>query len=220
MHDVENQSTGDMIANCEPSDILLELFDVGLPYSQAMAALCLAERCCERHRLTTKSHRKWSSRPGCKRVKPLRDVSNVVQDEPRAEEQGDDEPDPPDEPSSNLRQLDDGTRHVSFGVADEVHVVERLPYTSVVGDVRDGAEGTNPNYGQIGEARAKRLSSVGERHQRELLSRLLLSWRASCCEGLRARERSRSRRQREPRQPAERLDHAFVGVTLWVVMPS
>merc|ERR1712087_266834 len=76
-------------------------------------------------------------------------------------------------------------RHVKFAVQDEVHVVERLPHAAIVGDVRDPEH--DPNYCQLGMARASHLAKLGGKHERDRIVRLLLGWRMACRESRDAR---------------------------------
>lgn len=75
-----------------------------------------------------------------------------------------------------------------------MYLVERLSFTSIVGDLRDP---TNPNYCALGLARDFRLSALGKRHQRDQMVHLLHSWKKASREQREARERSRKRRGRD-----------------------
>ena len=93
------------------------------------------------------------------------------------------------------------SRRVSFAPHQIIYVA-RIPYTAIVGDVRDPIN--DPNYCKLGEARNQRLSALGKDHEHAFLTRVLQSWHAVSRESREARERSRSRRGREVQTPCGR----------------
>merc|ERR1719231_1061536 len=78
-------------------------------------------------------------------------------------------------------------RQVTFAPPSEQHVfiIPRLSYVDVSGDPRCAAEGENPSYWRIAEARGRRLGAFADTHfplhncdsEEALLRKILRGWR-------------------------------------------